>query len=243
MSSKLSRFVLSKILRGVKETIASFIKVRALRKLKKIPIELTINDIQPTRSTEYRPKKHRVSRSNEVTMVRRSVLRFLLVFLLSVSVLTHAYAYTWTEDTSVGTYKHWNQITSSSDGTKLAATCFDDDDNFPDVSGSIYTSNDSGATWTEVTSTGIKKPWYGITSSSDGVKLALLSGLETFGPPRTLEPLGLRIPLLVARNTGTASRPRATELNWLLLALKVLEAFGAPRTQVSSGPMSPLWGA
>ena len=92
-----------------------------------------------------------------LTMDRISVLRYVLVSLLSLSLLTHSVAYTWTEDTSVGIIKHWNQITSSSDGTKLAATCFDDGDNFPDVSGSIYTSNNSGVTWTEVTSTGIKK--------------------------------------------------------------------------------------
>ena len=54
-------------------------------------------------------------------MARRSVLRVLIVALLSLSVPTHSYAYTWTKDTSVGIIKHWNQITSSSDGTKLAA--------------------------------------------------------------------------------------------------------------------------
>jgi hypothetical protein len=50
-------------------------------------------------------------------MDRRSVLRFLLALTLGVSV-----AATWTEDTSVGGAKQWQLITSSSDGTKLAAT-------------------------------------------------------------------------------------------------------------------------
>jgi photosystem II stability/assembly factor-like uncharacterized protein len=60
-------------------------------------------------------------------------------------------------------------ITSSSDGTKLAA--FHSSGNTGQISG-IWTSTDSGATWTEVTSIGGAKSWYGITSSSDGTKLA-----------------------------------------------------------------------
>ena len=48
-------------------------------------------------------------------------------------------------------------------GAKLAATVF---------GGNIWTSTDSGATWTEDTSVGSTKEWIGITSSSDGTKLA-----------------------------------------------------------------------
>merc|ERR1711966_316455 len=56
-----------------------------------------------------------------------------------------------------------NFFKSSSDGTKLAAVV-----NY----GNIWTSTDSGATWTEITSTGDAKYWYAITSSGDGTKLA-----------------------------------------------------------------------
>ena len=45
---------------------------------------------------------------------------------------------TWTERTSAGS-RDWQSITSSSDGTKLAAA---------EYGGSIYTPTDSGATWT-----------------------------------------------------------------------------------------------
>ena len=69
----------------------------------------------------------------------------------------------WTEDTSVGSSQRWSDITSSSDGTKLAAVVY---------SGNIWTSTDSGATWTEDTSVGSVKDWVRITSSSDGTKLA-----------------------------------------------------------------------
>ena len=37
--------------------------------------------------------------------------------------------------------------------------------------GYIYTSGDTGVTWTEQTAAG-SRSWYGITSSSDGTKIA-----------------------------------------------------------------------
>ena len=64
--------------------------------------------------------------------------------------------------------KKWFSITSSYDGTKLAAV----------VSGGyIYTSTDSGANWTERTVAG-SRDWRSITSSYDGKNLAaiILSG-------------------------------------------------------------------
>ena len=56
----------------------------------------------------------------------------------------------------------WYAVASSSDGTKLVAVV----GNF----GYIYTSTDSGATWTEQTDSGTRN-WYGVASSSDGTKL------------------------------------------------------------------------
>jgi hypothetical protein len=58
--------------------------------------------------------------------------------------------------------KNWQVITSSSDGIKLAAVVY---------GGYIYTSTDSGASWTERTAPGYRN-WNSITSSSDGTKLA-----------------------------------------------------------------------
>jgi hypothetical protein len=70
---------------------------------------------------------------------------------------------TWTQRTGSGV-RDWRQITSSSDGTKLAAV----------VNGDyIYTSTDSGVTWTQRTGAGVNY-WTDITSSSDGTKLAAL---------------------------------------------------------------------
>ena len=54
----------------------------------------------------------------------------------------------------------WSSITSSADGSKLAAVV---------DRGQIYTSTDSGVTWTARDS---NRRWYSITSSADGSKLA-----------------------------------------------------------------------
>ena len=70
--------------------------------------------------------------------------------------------YTWSE---VAISSSWYSITSSSDGTKLAAG--------PN-GGNIYTSTDSGVSWTERTASG-SSSWPSITSSSDGIKLAAVS--------------------------------------------------------------------
>jgi hypothetical protein len=69
--------------------------------------------------------------------------------------------------------QYWGDITSSSDGNKLAAGV-----GVPGggcCAGNIWTSTNSGAAWTEVTSTGSAKIWFSITSSSDGTKLAAVA--------------------------------------------------------------------
>lgn len=70
--------------------------------------------------------------------------------------------FTWVEIEVLGTMDEYNlrSITSSSDGTKLAAAS----------KGYIYTSTNSGATWTKQTDAGSRR-WTNITSSSDGTKL------------------------------------------------------------------------
>ena len=55
-------------------------------------------------------------------------------------------------------------IASSSDGIKLAAV---------NVDGTIYTSTNSGATWTPTSAPA--QPWFSIASSSDGTRLAALA--------------------------------------------------------------------
>jgi hypothetical protein len=62
--------------------------------------------------------------------------------------------------------KAWNDVVSSSDGIKIALEGYNT---------YIYTSADSGATWTARTGSGSRN-WQGITSSSDGAKLAAVDG-------------------------------------------------------------------
>ena len=88
------------------------------------------------------------------------MLRVLLDALLLFTSLASASASTWTEVKPTEYFRDWKGITSSSDGTKLAAVTW---------GYNIWTSTDSGETWTSRAST---KNWAFITSSSDGTKLA-----------------------------------------------------------------------
>ena len=65
----------------------------------------------------------------------------------------------WTAQTGSGS-RNWWSVASSADGTKLVAVV--------DL-GQIYTSPDSGVTWT---AHGITTNWYSVASSADGTKLA-----------------------------------------------------------------------
>ncbi len=92
----------------------------------------------------------------------------LLSFSLILSPLTDlanaAITYNWAKANTgtIGDVLVWSSITASADGTKLAAVV---------SGGSIYTSTDSGATWTEQTAAG-SRSWQSITASADGTKLA-----------------------------------------------------------------------
>ena len=55
----------------------------------------------------------------------------------------------------------WQSVASSADGSKLVAVV---------AGGAVYTSTDSGTTWTERASAG-KRNWTSVTSSQDGLKL------------------------------------------------------------------------
>ena len=66
--------------------------------------------------------------------------------------------FTWTEEEATN---NWVGITSSANGTKLAA-----------IAENIWTSSDFGATWKEHSVGGGSRGWSSITSSADGHKLA-----------------------------------------------------------------------
>ena len=188
---------------------------------------------------------------------------FLTLFLTLFAIAPTNASMTWTEDTSVGASETWRGITSSSDGTKLAAVVYN---------GNIWTSTDSGATWTSV---GATQTWDFITSSSDGTKLAatVKSGkiwtstdsgatwtsrattqngmasppratapssprlliTETYGPPLILEQHG---PLGQLRKPGVPSPPRATAPS--SPRLSITETYGPPLILEQHGPLGQL---
>jgi len=88
----------------------------------------------------------------------------------------------------------WNYITSSADGTKLAAT---------DYAGYIYTSTDSGANWYTMDDSSGVKNWREIASSSDGTKLAAVADY-----------------VYTSTDSGASWTQRTTSgaLNWILIA-------------------------
>ncbi|MEJ6577009.1 MAG: hypothetical protein QNL49_01055 [Actinomycetota bacterium] len=70
--------------------------------------------------------------------------------------------YEWKEHVVGGGGQNWTSIDSSDDGTKIAASAY---------GGYIYTSTDSGNSWTAHEGIG-RKNWNTITISSDGTKIA-----------------------------------------------------------------------
>lgn len=94
----------------------------------------------------------------------RRFLTLLVTFALVFFDVSFAFASgsTWTEHTFTSPPQAWNAIASSDDGTKVVAVV---------AGGDIFTSTDSGATWTERKGAGARY-WYSVTSSADGLKLA-----------------------------------------------------------------------
>ena len=98
------------------------------------------------------------SKTKKFAALKIIALSLLIIFAMKTGVPEILADWTPTDSGQRG----WQPITSSSDGTKLAAAV---------AGGFIYTSTDSGATWTAQSGSG-SRSWPSITSSSDGTKLA-----------------------------------------------------------------------
>jgi uncharacterized delta-60 repeat protein len=101
---------------------------------------------------------------------------------------------TWTVQSGAGA-RDWRAITSSADGTKLAAVV--------GYFGQIYTTTDSGVTWTERESS---RQWRSITSSADGTKLAAVD--EGFSGGK----------IYTSTNSGATWTARASDQLWKSIA-------------------------
>jgi photosystem II stability/assembly factor-like uncharacterized protein len=89
-----------------------------------------------------------------------AILTSVLLFELS------AHAQTWSK-ISAPVDNYWQSITSSSDGTKLAAVT-----GYPN-NGNIYVSTNSGSNWTQSSSSSAE--WSGIACSADGSRLIVVA--------------------------------------------------------------------
>lgn len=99
------------------------------------------------------------------TMHRIELL--LTIFCGLLAAVISAFAQTWTP-TGAPT-RTWDTIASSADGTKLVAAVY---------AGGIYTSTNSGATWTLTSAPsdgGIDSAWESVASSADGSKLVAVA--------------------------------------------------------------------
>jgi hypothetical protein len=84
---------------------------------------------------------------------------------------------TWTFTSTVTNY--WTCVASSADGSKLVAGAYPNQGN--GEVGGIFTSTNSGTTWTLQTNAPIKNYWISVASSTDGNKLVALANTDTNG--------------------------------------------------------------
>jgi photosystem II stability/assembly factor-like uncharacterized protein len=102
------------------------------------------------------------------------VMGFLLLIVLAVCPASlFGQTFVWTQ-TIAPNNATWTGIASSADGTKLAACC-----NYPTIA--VYTSINTGYTWTKVPTPSTQNPWTGgplncMASSADGNELVVGGG-------------------------------------------------------------------
>jgi hypothetical protein len=83
----------------------------------------------------------------------------------------------WTA-TSAPSTNYWHAVASSTDGTKVVAVERNYNINNQSIGGQIYTSPDSGATWTQTTAP--TRDWLSVAASADGTKLLGASWNEIY---------------------------------------------------------------
>src|ERR1035437_10152389 len=98
--------------------------------------------------------------------IKRKLIKQCLLLLIGlVTAVRPTFAQMWTQTSAP--FAGWTSIASSADGTKLVAAA--------GTAGGVYTSTDSGATWTLTSSPFSGSPDYAlptcVASSADGSKL------------------------------------------------------------------------
>jgi hypothetical protein len=126
----------------------------------------------------------------------------------------------WTNRTSAGE-RNWNSVASSSDGAKLVAVSTTSTGLPGSPGGSIFTSSDFGATWTEQASAG-KRWWASVTSNSDGTKLAatVMASAQIVGTGSAMKKVIVGTLIFTSSNSGitwTAQNGSSAQ-NWGAIA-------------------------
>src|SRR5580693_5055020 len=100
-------------------------------------------------------------------MKSKRFLPGLLAACFALTASSPAAAQNWTQ-TGAPVDFEWQSVACSSDGSKLTAAAYDDEQG---DGGPVYTSTNSGATWT-MTSALTNCSWQSVASSTNGAKLA-----------------------------------------------------------------------
>jgi hypothetical protein len=120
----------------------------------------------------------------------------LLMTIGLLAALRPAAAQTWTQTSAPTNY--WNSIAASADGTKLVAAVY---------GGGIYTSTNSGATWTLTgapSDGGLDSAWESVASSADGTKLVAVRFYDN--------------PIYLSTNSGINWSTNGPSENWQSVA-------------------------
>jgi photosystem II stability/assembly factor-like uncharacterized protein len=108
--------------------------------------------------------------SKQKKSVKTKIQNLFIALVISAGI-NHAFAQgglSWMERDVIGAYD-WTSVASSADGTKLVAV---------GNNGPIYTSTDSGVTWTAQNS--VTADWTSVASSADGTKLVVVDSMDTY---------------------------------------------------------------
>jgi len=96
----------------------------------------------------------------------------------------------WIEDATAGA-RNWASIAMSADGQRLAAVEGSKTESYCSVQGSLWTSSDASASWTEQAGLG-SRCWRGVAMSGDGATVAAVVYQGSIGSRRTTAPAGAR---------------------------------------------------
>jgi hypothetical protein len=133
--------------------------------------------------------------------------KILLLAAAALMAADFAFAQTWIQQTNAPS-KNWASVASSADGSKLVAVAYIE-------LGGIYTSTNSGVTWTQTNAAPVNLAWSSVASSADGTKLVALA--DSYYPEADFQG-----GIYISTNSGVSwfqtSAPSGNTDNWSSVA-------------------------